>query len=53
METGYPIQSEESIEVRTSDWLLCFFDLSAFTPMLSDFRFVLFRPIRIRAASDR
>ena len=33
------IQSEDSVEVSTSDWLLCFSDLSAFTP-ISDSGFI-------------
>ena len=51
METGYPILSEDFVEVRTSGWLLCslVFQLSP-TP-LSDSWFLLLRSIRIRGTS--
>ena len=46
VETGYPIQFEDFIKLRTSGWLLCFSDLSAFTLILGS-GFLLLRPIRI------
>ena len=42
--TRLPLLSEDSVEVRTSDWLLCFSDLSALTPIF-DSGFLLIRPI--------
>ena len=42
---SFSLQSEDSVEIRTSGCLFCFSDLSALTPLF-DSRLISLRPIR-------